>query len=49
MEGTDQKASLEPQEFKEMVDDIHRVMIVLGNGFLTVYPEEEVIKRKLRK
>ena len=49
MEGTDQKASLEPQEFKGMVDDIHRTMVVLGNSYPSVYPAEETIKKKLRK
>jgi sialic acid synthase SpsE len=49
MEGTDQKASLEPNEFKEMVDDIHRTMIVLGNSYPSIYPEEETVKKKLRK
>lgn len=49
MEGTDQKASLEPQEFKEMVDNIHKVMIVLGNPYPSVYPAEEAVKKKLRK
>ena len=49
MEGTDQKASLEPQEFKDMVDDLRRVEAVLGNSYLTVYPAEEAVKKKLRK
>lgn len=49
MEGTDQKASLEPQEFTEMVKDILRTEVILGNSYPSVYPEEEIVKNKLRK
>ena len=49
MEGTDQKASLEPQDFKNMVDDIYKTLCVLGNNFMTVYTSEKKVKEKLRK
>lgn len=48
MEGTDQQASLEPQDFKAMVDDIHRAIAILGNPYPSVYPAEENVKKKLR-
>lgn len=49
MEGTDQKASLEPHDFENMVDDIYKTLCVLGNSFMTVYYSEEKVKEKLRK
>ena len=49
MEGTDQKASLEPHEFKKMVEDIYKAITVLGNFYPSIYPAEEKIKEKLRK
>ena len=44
MEGTDQKASLEPIEFADMVKDIYHTCAILGNKLPYVYPEEEVVK-----
>lgn len=49
MEGTDQNASLEPKEFEEMTYDLMRVGMILGNAYPSVYPEEEIVKNKLRK
>lgn len=49
MEGTDQKASLEPIEFADMVKDIYHTCAILGNKLPYVYPEEEAVKQKLRK
>lgn len=49
MEGTDQKASLEPKDFANMVKEIYKVKKILGNYFPIVYPSEEIIKNKLRK
>ena len=49
MEGTDQKASLEPNDFKNMIDDINKTLSILGNNFITVYESEKIVKNKLRK
>ena len=49
LEGTDQKASLEPDDFKEMIEQIYRIQIILGNNKLKIYPNEQKIKNKLRK
>ena len=49
MEGTDQKASLEPQDFMEMIKVINKTKIILGNNIMNLYPSEEKIKLKLRK
>jgi N-acetylneuraminate synthase len=49
MEGTDQKASLNPVDFKNMVEEIKYITKVLGNDYMTVYPAEEIVKAKMRK
>lgn len=49
MEGTDQKASLEPDNFAEMSKTLMQIGVILGNNYPTVYPAEEKIKEKLRK
>ncbi len=49
MPGSDHKASLEPQEFKHLVDDIRRLETLLGNGLKRVYPSEEETMKKLRR
>jgi sialic acid synthase SpsE len=49
MEGTDQKASLNPVDFKNMVEEIKHITKVLGNDYMTVYPAEEIVKAKMRK
>ena len=49
MEGTDQKASLEPDDFKKMIKQIYRIQNILGDNKLKIYPNEQKIKNKLRK
>lgn len=49
MEGTDQKASLEPDEFKKMVDDIRFTEEAMGNYEIKIYGSEKPIIAKLRK
>lgn len=48
MEGTDQKSSLNPVDFKQMVLDISNVEDILGEYLPNVYPQEQEIKNKLR-
>jgi len=47
--GTDQAASLEHWQFKQMADRIHETWFSLGNGIKEVYPEEEAKKVSLRR
>ena len=47
--GTDQAASLEHWQFKQMADRIHETWFSLGNGIKEVYPEEEAEKVSLRR
>lgn len=49
MPGSDHKASLEPQEFKQMVDEIRRFEKVRGDGIKHVLPSEITIMKKLRR
>ncbi len=49
MVGSDQKASLEPAEFKEMVSQIRRVEAVMGDGIKRVLPSEIPVMAKLRR
>lgn len=49
MWGTDQYASLEPQELKELINLLDRVDVILGNSDIIVYDSEERIKKKLRR
>lgn len=48
MYGSDQKASIEPQELMELVRDIRQVEKLLGNGEKVLSQAEEEVKRKLR-
>lgn len=48
-EGTDQKASLEPDEFAEMVRKVRITETCLGDGKLIIQPDEKPIATKLRK
>ena len=41
MEGPDHKASLEPDELKQMVDGIRNTEKALGNGIKTASPSEK--------
>jgi N-acetylneuraminate synthase len=47
--GTDQAASIEHGQFKDMADRIHETWQALGDGVKVVYPEEEEKKVTLRK
>ena len=47
--GSDQVASLEPMELKEMVEKIEDVRLMLGDGKVKMLDNEEPIKRKLRR
>jgi N-acetylneuraminate synthase len=47
--GSDQAASLEPEELKELVRDIRFVEAALGDGVKRVYEREIPIMQKLRK
>jgi len=49
MYGSDQPASLEIHGFKKMVEYIKYTEIALGSGVKIVTPEEEIIKKKLRR
>ncbi len=48
MWGSDQAASLAPEDFSQLVKDIRRVEEGLGNGIKRVYPSEESALEKLR-
>lgn len=47
--GSDQKASLEPDELKELVENIKRVKTIMGDGKIQVYDNELPIITKLRR
>lgn len=49
MFGSDQKASIEPHELKELVNSIRIVDEAFGDGIKRVIPEEVPIKEKLRR
>ncbi len=49
MPGSDHKASLEPQEFKQMVDEIRRFEKIRGGGIKRVLPSEIPVMEKLRR
>jgi len=49
MWGSDHAASLEPTGIFRLVRDIRIVEKALGDGVKRVYPEEEAIRKKLRK
>lgn len=49
MPGSDHKASLEPQEFKEMVDQIRRFEKIRGDGVKRVWESEIPVMEKLRR
>ena len=46
--GSDQAASLEPHEFKQMAKDCYSMWLAQGDGIKVVYPEEEEKKKTLR-
>lgn len=49
MEGTDQKASLNPQDFDLMCTDLKNIELIMGNYLPKAYPSEMEIAKKLRK
>ena len=48
MYGSDQAASLEPHGFKDMVDQIRKVPVVLGDGIKRITEGEKAVAKKLR-
>jgi len=48
MEGPDHMASLEPAEFRQMVNNIREVELALGDGQKRIMPCEEAVM-KIRK
>ncbi len=49
MFGTDQSASLEPQEFAQLISEVREMERAFGDGVKRVWPSEIPIKEKLRK
>ncbi len=49
MFGTDQSASLEPQEFKELVKEVREIEAAYGDGVKRVWPSEIPVMEKLRR
>jgi len=49
MYGSDQAASIEVSGFQRLVDYVRTIETALGNGVKSVTPEEESVKKKLRK
>jgi len=48
MYGSDQAASLEPNGFRTMVDQIRKLPVILGDGVKRVLPGEVEVAKKLR-
>ena len=48
MYGSDQKASIEPQELRDLVCSIRRAEEIMGSGERVLSPAEAVTKKKLR-
>jgi sialic acid synthase len=49
MKGSDHAASLEPHQFKELVDSIRRIETILGSAEKVMYPELVPLREKLAK
>lgn len=49
MFGTDQAASLEPQEFAQLISEVREMERAFGDGVKRVWPSEIPIREKLRK
>lgn len=49
MPGSDQSASLEPREFKQMIQEIRRIETVMGDGVKRVLDSEVPVMQKLRR
>ena len=48
MYGSDQKASIEPDELKELVKEIRRAEVIMGSGERVLREAEQAVKAKLR-
>ena len=48
MYGSDQAASIEGRNLKNLGDSIRSVHLILGNGIKTITTEEKKIREKLR-
>lgn len=48
MYGSDQKASLEPEQLRALVREVRRVEMILGSGEKTLSPAEQAARAKLR-
>lgn len=49
MKGSDHAASLEPRQFKELIDSIRRIEKIKGAGEKVFYPELRPLREKLAK
>jgi N-acetylneuraminate synthase len=49
MWGSDQAASIEPNELKTLVDEVRTLEAALGDGFKRIVPSEVPIQEKLRR
>ena len=49
MYGSDQASSVEGREFCHMCQMIRELPITLGDGKIEIYPDEEVVAKKLRR
>ena len=49
MPGSDQSASLEPSEFRRMIQEIRRMETVMGDGVKRVWDSEVPVMQKLRR
>ena len=48
MYGSDQAASIEAKNLKNLSDVLRNVPSILGNGIKSITPEEEIVRKKLR-
>ena len=48
MYGSDQSASLEPEELAELVSQVRKVDGIMGTGQKTIIEEEKAVAKKLR-
>lgn len=48
MYGSDQKASIEPDQLRKLVQEVRRVEAIMGNGEKTLSPAEQAVRAKLR-
>jgi len=48
MYGSDQKASLDPKQFKKMVQEIRKIETIMGSGGFDLSEDELKVKEKLR-